>query len=77
MSQTTTSLKYASSDFRLRRALINAKFLSMNQIDDYVNKAKQNKVTLAEILMEEDVISEDRLINLVAIDGHMTPIDLS
>lgn len=77
MSQTTTSLKYASSDFRLRRALINTKFLSMNQIDDYVNKAKQNKVTLAEVLLEEDVISEDRLINLIAIDGHMTPIDLN
>ncbi|BBM82893.1 GspE/PulE family protein [Candidatus Uabimicrobium amorphum] len=76
MAQTTTSLKYASSDFRLRRALINTKFMNMNEIDDYLNKAKQNKVTLAELLIEEDVISEDRLVNLIAIDGHMTPIDL-
>ncbi|WP_372368798.1 GspE/PulE family protein [Candidatus Uabimicrobium sp. HlEnr_7] len=77
MGQTTTSLKYASSDFRLRRALINTKFMNMNEIDDFLSKAKENKVTLAELLIEEDVLSEDRLINLIAIDGHMTPVDLT
>ena len=64
-------------DKRLRRALMRSRKVDINQLDKFDDEVRESNASLVNLVLENNVISEEELLALMATAAEIPPIDLN
>ena len=63
-------------DKRLRRALMRSRKVDINQLDKFDEEVRENNASLSDLVLDNNVISEEELLSLMATAAEIPPINL-